>query len=188
MNYRKVTSHIVFTVITAIIVAGMVTSCSSEEYEGPKPTLAGRKKCNTERNTTPGEGVFQCTNVCENGPYVLTCSGKNGLITYTIKVMWVSERVTPNDKSQIRIDEIRHSIHRSDSLNWDVVRTSGEIGLPLWGSRNEGTGKIPFHIPCDFTVRLKNKKTNECLHDTIRPATGMLSHDVLSCISYDPIP
>ena len=43
MNLRKATIRIVLAFVSIIAIGGMIASCSSDEFEGPKKTLARRK-------------------------------------------------------------------------------------------------------------------------------------------------
>lgn len=188
MDSRKVTSSVVLSLIAAIMIGSLASSCSNDDFEGQSLTLASRRKCNTERNTTPGPGLFQCTNACEDGPYTFQCTGKQGYAKCTIRVNWKSERVSPNDKTNLNYPFVWYVALMEDSLDWDVVKIKGDIGRPTWSGYNPGAKVVTLSLPCNVIVRLQHQKTHECLYDTILPNAGYLSHDVPACISYEPIP
>lgn len=48
MNLKKVTIRFVFTIVTAVALGSMIASCSNEEFEGPRLTLATRSAGGTE--------------------------------------------------------------------------------------------------------------------------------------------
>ena len=58
MNIKKVTIRIVFTFLTVIALGSMIASCSTEEFEGPRKTLATRSAAGAE----PSDMVFGDTN------------------------------------------------------------------------------------------------------------------------------
>lgn len=93
MELRKATSGLVFAFFAAIMVGSVIVGCSSEEFEGPRKTLATRSANDLVEHIKTGGSLT----------HILTSN--NDSVTFYVPVTWTAGWYSYNPKAQINIDK-----------------------------------------------------------------------------------
>ena len=151
MNLRKATIRIVLAFVSVIAIGGMIAGCSTDEFEGPRKTLARRQDIPTE----DFDNVVNPTDTIQStfNYYIENLAGDS--ISFDFYVHWtegVANKVIDADQSVVSIVmhtiSVQHVYHQAflnksieldDGINKNTYRIRF-IGKPTmeWSPRFNG--------------------------------------------------
>lgn len=156
MNLKKVTIRIVFTLLAVIALGSMIASCSNEEFECPRKTLATRSTAGTE----PGNYMKVLSSQFDT-----ICDGLDSKVQ--VRMSWTSGRVTPIPVSRLSIDSIKITPYlppkkevidykdtiRETFIDWDLV----EINNVQHEECKQYYVPFDFHVVYSITITYRDK-------------------------------
>lgn len=175
MDLRKATSRIVFAFLAVIMAGSMMIGCSSDEFEGPRKTLATRSTMGTE----PGNYVR-----VTDGSRSLSLDGTDSKVFITLS--WKSGNITPNTETlpTLTVDSIVPNI--SDKFvvleHSDSVRTKEsmwiifDINNVMHETCEQYRVPILYSISYDISIIRRNLENGVVDTLTQSPTVSALEH------------
>ncbi len=169
MNLKKVTIRIVFTLLAVIALGSMIASCSNEEFEGPRKTLARRDLQNDVENSVYMQPDMREINIPLNeiGGHL------------PVRIHWPFGKIFPTfEVNMVTVAEFRSAFwNRSKTYPYILDSNGDTIQGPLtiedvnmrepdayWLPQTLSADMHSIHVGFDVNYTLKLKITrNDCV-------------------------
>ena len=154
MNLRKATIRIVLAFVSVIAVGGLIASCSTEEFEGPRKTLATRSTMGTEPGVPNENSRWKITDSFLGN---ISFDDKDSIFNFEVPIEYNSGEVYPDDRTGLheRGSNVLYCkrLDMTGKYDIEVVSFNSQIHSPLkW--YQSADGRFAFNVIANITYEV----------------------------------